>query len=67
MFNSNFLRALRGPVLLIALGILLLLSQLNVASFGLTWPILLIVAGLMILVERSMRPEGPMTPGGPTL
>lgn len=67
MFNADFLRALRGPVLLIALGILLLLSQLNVASFGMTWPILLIVAGLMILIERSMRPAGPMAPGGQTL
>lgn len=67
MFNADFLRALRGPVLLIALGILLLLSQLNVASFGMTWPILLIVAGLMILIERSMRPAEPTAPGGQTL
>ena len=63
------LSALRGPLLLITLGILLLLQRFTDASFGKTWPILLIVFGVMKLAERAAAKSAsthldPMT-GGP--
>jgi hypothetical protein len=51
---QGLLGALRGPILLITLGILLLLQRFADASFGKTWPILLIVFGVMKLVERMI-------------
>ena len=51
--NGNFICAIRGPVLLITLGMLLAIDQLGAYSFGRTWPALLIVFGLLKLAERS--------------
>lgn len=50
--------ALRGPVLLIALGILLLLQRFADAAFSKTWPVLLIVFGAMKLFERLAQKGG---------
>lgn len=52
--------ALRGPLLLISLGILLLVQRFADVSFGKTWPILLIVFGAMKLLERMLT----RTPSG---
>lgn len=46
-------RSLTGPVLMITLGVLLLLSKLDVVHFHTTWPLLLIVAGVLVLLRRS--------------
>ena len=43
--------ATRGPIVLIVLGILLALDQAGAASFGRTWPALLILFGLFKLAE----------------
>ena len=51
--NSGFLCAIRGPVILITLGVLLEIDHLGQVSFARTWPILLIVFGLFKLMERS--------------
>lgn len=51
--NRGFLCAIQGPVLLIALGVLLALDQFGSLSFGRTWPVLLIIFGLFKLMERS--------------
>ncbi len=40
-------RGLTGPAVLITLGVLFLLSEFHIARFHSTWPILLIVIGLM--------------------
>lgn len=56
--------ALRGPALLIALGILLLLQRFAEASLSKTWPILLIVFGAMKLMERLIA-RGTGTPAMP--
>jgi hypothetical protein len=45
--------AVRGPILLIALGILLAMDQTDRLSFGRTWPILLILFGAFKLMERG--------------
>jgi hypothetical protein len=51
--NPGFLCAVRGPVMLITLGVLLTVDGVGAVSFGRTWPILLIVFGVFKLAERS--------------
>lgn len=53
MTSDSVMNAIRGPVMLIALGILLTLDQTDRLSFGRTWPILLILFGAFKLVERG--------------
>jgi len=68
-----------GPTVLITLGVLFLIDQYSVWSIGRTWPILLIVIGIVLLVRRNASAEGhvdawqigpgapppnPPTPGG---
>jgi hypothetical protein len=47
----NLIRAARGPVQLIVLGTIFLLSYHDVAGIWQTWPVLLISFGLMKLAE----------------
>ncbi len=47
----NLIRAARGPVQLIVLGVIFLLSYNQVAAVWQTWPVLLISFGLMKLLE----------------
>ena len=51
---AQFIRASRGPVLLITLGCLLALHQSLGVSFDKTFPVLIIVFGLMWLLERMV-------------
>lgn len=50
-------RGLVGPVVLIALGVLLLLSKLDIVHFHRTWPVLLIAAGIAIVLQRALEPS----------
>jgi len=52
MNGGMFLLAIRGPVLLVALGMLLAADQLDRMSFSRTWPVLLILFGLFKLAEH---------------
>ena len=52
-------RALRGPVTVIVLGVLFALNNLTHYSFQQTWPVLLIVFGLLSLAVRAQRPPQP--------
>jgi hypothetical protein len=56
------LRASRGPVVLIAMGFLFWLDQSEQVSFGRTWPVLLILIGVMKLLERVVSPPAPPLP-----
>ena len=51
--NPSVLGAIRGPILLITLGVLLAIDHLGPVSFTRTWPVLLIVFGLFKLIDRS--------------
>ena len=51
MNGATLLQAARGPVLLITLGVLFLLHQNTEHNFNRTFPVLLIVFGLMKLME----------------
>ena len=52
--NGNIMCAVRGPILMITLGVLLAIDQMGRLSFGHTWPILLIEFGLFKLAERGV-------------
>jgi DUF4097 and DUF4098 domain-containing protein YvlB len=49
-------QSLRGPVLLITLGFLFELHQRGALSFSQTWPLLIIVVGVMKFLERALAP-----------
>jgi hypothetical protein len=49
----SFVAAIRGPLVLIVLGALFALDYSAGISFRKTWPILLIVAGLLHLFGRA--------------
>jgi cell wall-active antibiotic response 4TMS protein YvqF len=63
MINGNdFVRAVRGPIILITVGSLFALDHFTPWTFQQTWPVILIVVGLLTLAGRMSR-SGP-TPGG---
>lgn len=59
-----FAQAVRGPVLLMTVGILFALSQIGVLSISRSWPFIIIVIGVMKLIERLFVPPQPLG-GGP--
>src|SRR5579872_4559572 len=54
------IRAIRGPITLITVGVLFALNNFTPYRFDQTWPVILIVFGLMSLLGRSVeRIQGP--------
>jgi hypothetical protein len=51
--TPSLLCAVRGPIMLITLGVLLSIDHFGTVSFARTWPVLLIVFGIFKLAERS--------------
>ncbi len=67
--ECSFICSIRGPVMLIAIGALFALGQFTPYGFHRTWPVLLILLGVLKLLERSSaRPPqtGPTPPAGVT-
>ncbi|HET8667097.1 MAG TPA: DUF5668 domain-containing protein [Terriglobales bacterium] len=65
-------RCLMGPAVLVTLGLLFLLNNLNVRDFGATWPLLLIVIGIVKVLQSSGPTTGHIdggtnAPGPPAL
>lgn len=52
------LRGMMAPAVLITLGILFLLDNLNVRGFHDTWPLLLIVIGVVKVLQYTAPIEG---------
>ena len=63
--GATVMQAVRGPLLLITLGVLLAVDHLGPFPFWRTWPVLIIVFGLLKLLERAVRPEEPSSPQSP--
>ena len=61
MPSASLIAAIRGPVMLITIGALFAIDHLGVWSIGRTWPVLLIVVGLLKLAEhlKAKAPAGP--------
>jgi hypothetical protein len=66
----SLIQAVRGPILLITVGVLVAISQAGYFSFGRTWPVLLIIFGLFKLLEKGLASSppfsGPNPPSGGT-
>jgi hypothetical protein len=62
--STSLLCAIRGPIMLIAVGLLFAADQFTDYGIGRTWPILLILLGLLKLAERIGRVEPPPPGGG---
>lgn len=62
-FKYN-LRAVRGPIMLITVGVLFAVGNFTPYGFEQTWPVLIIVAGLLSLFGRGPRVlvQGPPNP-----
>ncbi|KAA6463240.1 hypothetical protein DYQ86_07955 [Acidobacteria bacterium AB60] len=65
MSRYILIRRLRGPAFLLLVGIIALLHQADVLSWGHAWPLFLILAGVLLLAERAaLASEGyPPYPG----
>jgi len=59
---SAVLQAIRGPLMLITLGALVAVDYAGVYGFWRTWPILIIVFGLLKLLERASAKPAPPPP-----
>jgi len=54
------IRRLRAPAFLILFGVLALLNQWHVIEFRRSWPLFLILGGLLLLAERAaLAPPAP--------
>jgi len=54
----RLVRAVRGPILLIVLGLLFTADYYGPSPFSRTWPVLLIVYGALWLLERVVPESG---------
>jgi hypothetical protein len=57
--SYQVIRAIRGPITLITLGALFALQNFTRFGFDQTWPVLLIVFGLLSLMQRGAAPPRP--------
>src|SRR4051794_35850328 len=57
--SPSVIRAIKGPITLITIGILFALNNFTRYSFDRPWRVLLIVFGLLSLVKRGMEPVPP--------
>jgi hypothetical protein len=53
--NPYLMRAIRGPIILITIGTLFALDHFSTVPFDRSWPVLIIVIGLLKLLDRSPR------------
>ncbi|MGA2207013.1 MAG: hypothetical protein ABSG10_09820 [Terracidiphilus sp.] len=67
MSRYIMIRRLRGPAFLLLVGVIAILAQTDILSWGRSWPLFLILAGLLLLAERAaLASEGyPPNAGGP--
>jgi hypothetical protein len=61
---SSFVQAIRGPIMLITLGALVAIDYAGIYGFWRTWPILIIVFGVLKLLERGGGRPAPPPYGG---
>ena len=65
--SASLIAAVRGPVILIAIGVLFLMEQSTQYGFSRTWPVLLILFGVLKLLELvagGTRPSDRNLPPG---
>ena len=50
--NVSLVQAIRGPIMLITLGSLVAMDYFGVYGFSRTWPLLIIIFGILKLLEK---------------
>jgi fatty acid desaturase len=60
----SLVQAIRGPIMLIVLGTLVAMDYFGVYGFWRTWPVLIIVFGVLKLLERALASPLPPPTGG---
>jgi len=55
-------RGIMGPAILVTLGVLLLLGEMHVIAFDYTWPVLLIVIGVVKVLQSNASMDGHVPP-----
>ncbi len=65
--SGSMIRAIRGPITLITIGVLFALNNFTQYGFEKTWPVILIVFGLLSLLRRGTQAADapPVAPGTP--
>lgn len=63
--SANLIRSITGPVILITVGSLFAIDKFTQFHFGQTWPVLLIVIGLLKLAAGRRRPAMYVPPPPP--
>ena len=58
--SGNLVQAIRGPIMLITLGSLVAIDYMGIYGFSRTWPLLIIVFGVMKLLERAVEHPQPL-------
>jgi len=58
-------RSLAGPALLVTFGVILLIGELHGPTWEHTWPVILLVLGILKLMERGYLGGPPSPPLGP--
>jgi hypothetical protein len=58
-----FLRRMRGPIILLTFGITAILDEYAGISYAHSWPLYIIVWGLLKLAENALLAQNPPTPG----
>lgn len=51
--SNDWICAIRGPIILITVGTLFAMDHFTPYGFHQTWPVLLIVVGLLSLIRRT--------------
>ncbi len=64
--ERSTIRAIRGPVTLITIGALFALNNFTPYRFDQTWPVILIVFGLLSLLGRGLERVPPQPPFPPS-
>jgi hypothetical protein len=59
--SGSIFCAIRGPLMLIVLGVLFYMHQFTDYGFERTWPVLLILFGVLKLLERVAGQPGVMS------
>ncbi|MGA7343713.1 MAG: hypothetical protein WBE72_18795 [Terracidiphilus sp.] len=59
------IRRLRGPAFLLLVGVIALLAQAHILSWSRSWPLYLILAGVLLLAERAALAGEDLYPPAP--
>ena len=57
--SNSLVQAVRGPIMLITLGSLVAADYFGIYGFSRTWPLLIIMFGILKLLEKIVEPHQP--------